>query len=74
MKLQETETKLEPILRARQEWERKRKRLEIAAQVARLEEDDESVTWFEREYLAAHATYEEACRSWNTRAPRNSTL
>jgi protein subunit release factor A len=71
MKVQETETQLEPILRARDEWERKRKKLQIAAQVARLEEDDESVTWFEQEYLAAHAMYQEACRSLKTRgAPK----
>jgi hypothetical protein len=73
MKVQETETRLEPILRARDEWERQRKMLEIAAQVARLEEDDESIAWFEREYLTAHAIYEEACRACNTKARRKST-
>jgi hypothetical protein len=72
MHVQMTKTRLGPILVARDEWERKRKRLEIAAQIARLEEDDESVTWFEREYLAAHARYQETCRSLKTRARRNS--
>jgi hypothetical protein len=65
---QETEIPLELIRRERDEWERKKRILQIAAQVARLEEDDESVKWFEREYLAAHARYQEACRSLITRA------
>lgn len=74
MKVSETEAQLEPILRARDEWERKKKRLRIAAKVARLEEDDESIKWFELEYHTAHAIYEEACRSLKPRARRNSTV
>jgi hypothetical protein len=64
---QEMEIPLELIRRERDEWERKKRMLQITAQVARLEEDDESVKWFEREYLAAHARYQEACRSLITR-------
>lgn len=74
MRAYEVETRFDIMLREREEWQRKMKILRIAAQVARLEEDDESVKWFEREYLAAHARYEEACRSLNTRACRYSPV
>ncbi len=74
MRAHEAETRFDILLREREEWQRQKKILQIAAQVARLEEDDENVRWFEREYLAAHARYEEACRSLNTRACRYSPV
>lgn len=41
-------------------WEQEMKKIQRAAQVARLEEDDDDVFWWQGKYLAAHKRYEAA--------------